>query len=149
MVKAQGNKALAEDEGEVAHLQKRALELDVREQHVDEKVNALETMKLLLIAGSTKERALLEALEGIGEQHRLELMVVKEEADARDSLLSDKLIRAEMEIQRLSAEVLPRLSAGSILNSMLLLLRGRMVDKNARRNVCTMCCTRYSAHFGA
>jgi hypothetical protein len=110
MVKAQGPEA--SDEGAEARLRERALELDVREQHVDEKVNALETMKLLLVAGSTKEQRLLEALEGIGEQHRLELMIVKEEADARDSLLSDKLIRAEMEIQRLSAEVSPCMSLG-------------------------------------
>ena len=37
---------------EIAALHARALELDVREQHVEEKVNALETMKLLLTTGS-------------------------------------------------------------------------------------------------
>ena len=92
-------------EGEGSDQRRRALELDVREQHVEEKVNALETMKVLLSAGANNEQRLRDALDELGEQHQLEMMIMKEEADARDSLLSDQLVRAEMEIQRLSAEV--------------------------------------------
>ena len=50
---------------EIAALHARALELDVREQHVEEKVNALETMKLLLTTGSAHEQRLRAALDQV------------------------------------------------------------------------------------
>ena len=89
-----------------AALRARFLELDVREAHVEEKVNALETMKLLLTTGSANEQRLHDALQQLAEQNRMEVMLVKEEADARETDISDKLIRAEIEIQRLKSEVL-------------------------------------------
>ena len=51
--------------GPRAALHARALELDVREQHVEEKVNALETMKLLLTTGSAHEQRLRAALDQV------------------------------------------------------------------------------------
>jgi len=88
-----------------AELRARFLELDIREIHVEEKVNALETMKLLLKAGSLNEQRLHETIQSMLEQNETELMIVKEEAIARESHISDKLIQAEIEIQRLRSEV--------------------------------------------
>jgi hypothetical protein len=45
----------------------RILELDVREAHVEEKVNALETMKLLLTTGSAHEQRLRAGCRGQAE----------------------------------------------------------------------------------
>jgi hypothetical protein len=83
----------------------RFLELDVREAHVEEKVNALETMKLLLTTGSLNERRLRAALEQLAEQNRMDSILVKEECDARETEINDKLIRAELEIERLRSQV--------------------------------------------
>jgi hypothetical protein len=88
-----------------AELRARFLELDIREIHVEEKVNALETMKLLLKAGSLNEQRLHETIKSMLDQNETELMIVKEEAIARESYISDKLIQAEIEIQRLRSEV--------------------------------------------
>lgn len=88
-----------------ADLHERFLELDVREAHVEEKVNALETMKMLLTSGSANEQRLREAMLQLVDHNHMELMLVKEESNARESDLNDKLIRAEIEIQRLGSEV--------------------------------------------
>jgi hypothetical protein len=107
-VQEENKKAKVQDEnhkyGE-AELRARFLELDIREIHVEEKVNALETMKLLLKAGSLNEQRLHETIQSMLEQNETELMIVKEEAIARESHISDKLIQAEIEIQRLRSEV--------------------------------------------
>jgi len=107
-VQEENKKAKVQDEnhkyGE-AELRARFLELDIREIHVEEKVNALETMKLLLKAGSLNEQRLHETIKSLLEQNETELMIVKEEAIARESHISDKLIQAEIEIQRLRSEV--------------------------------------------
>ena len=84
---------------------RRFLELDVREAHVEEKVNALETMKVLLTAGSDQEQRLRGSIEHLKQQHALELMLAKEAADTVEADLSDKLVRAEIEIARLAREV--------------------------------------------
>ena len=83
----------------------RFLELDVREAHVEEKVNALETMKVLLTAGSDQEQRLRGSIEHLKQQHALELMLAKEAADTVEADLSDKLVRAEIEIARLVRDV--------------------------------------------
>ncbi len=88
-----------------AMMHARFLELDVREAHVEEKVNALETMKLLLTTGSAHEQRLRAALEQLAEQNRMDLILVKEECDARETETNDKLIRAELEIERLRSQV--------------------------------------------
>jgi hypothetical protein len=59
---------------EVMHA--RFLELDVCEAHVEEKVNALETMKLLLTTGSAHEQRLRAGLEQPAEQNRTPLRTV-------------------------------------------------------------------------
>ena len=86
-------------------LHARFLELDVREAHVEEKVNALETMKMLLTSGSANEQRLREAMRQLEEHNHMELMLVQEESRTRESSINDKLIRAEIEIQRLGSEV--------------------------------------------
>ena len=50
-----------------AMMHARILELDVREAHVEEKVNALETMKLLLTTGSAHEQRLRAGCRGQAE----------------------------------------------------------------------------------
>jgi hypothetical protein len=107
-VQEENKKAKVQDENHTygeAELRARFLELDIREIHVEEKVNALETMKLLLKAGSLNEQRLHETIKSLLEQNETELMIVKEEAIARESHISDKLIQAEIEIQRLRSEV--------------------------------------------
>ena len=41
----------------------------------------------------------------LAEQNQMEIMLFKEECDAREAATSDKLIRAELEIERLRSQV--------------------------------------------
>ena len=62
-------------------------------------------MKVLLKTGSENEQRLRAAVQQQEDDSRMQLQLQKSEADAREAAVSDKLVKTEIQVQRLSSEL--------------------------------------------